>query len=90
MQVLKDFYLDLRKNAQSQSGLPITIRQLESLIRLAEARARCDLSQTVDREHALDVVELMKFATWDEWGPACLEVKGSCHRSSGKKVGIGD
>lgn len=27
-------------------------RQLESLVRLAEARARCELSPTVTREHA--------------------------------------
>ena len=46
MQVLKAFYLDLRKKAlASEGGVPITTRQLESLVRLAEARARADLRQ---------------------------------------------
>ena len=85
MQILKDFYCELRIKAQSPNGLPITIRQLESLVRLAEARARCDLSQTVEVQHASEVVELMKFCTWDEWAPLCGEVKGS-HRRGGKKV----
>eukprot|EP00884_Botryococcus_braunii_P012720 jgi/Botrbrau1/21449/Bobra.0216s0057.1 len=84
-QILKDFYCELRNKAQSQNGLPITIRQLESLVRLAEARARCDLSQTVEVQHASEVVELMKFCTWDEWAPLCGEVNGS-HRRGGKKA----
>ena len=32
----QDFYLDLRKNHQTRDTTPITTRQLESLIRLAE------------------------------------------------------
>ncbi len=45
-QVLKEFYLELRRKAvASEGGLPITTRQLESLVRLAEARARADLRQ---------------------------------------------
>ena len=46
MQVLKKFYLELRAMAvASEGGAPITTRQLESLVRLAEARARLDLRQ---------------------------------------------
>jgi DNA helicase MCM8 len=38
--VLKGFYLELRAKAMATEGAPITTRQLESLVRLAEARAR--------------------------------------------------
>ena len=44
MQVLRAFYLDLRAKSAG-AGAPITTRQLEALVRLAEARARADLRQ---------------------------------------------
>lgn len=38
--VLQKFYLDLRQTYRSSDSTPITTRQIESLVRLAEARAR--------------------------------------------------
>lgn len=38
----------------------MTTRQLESLIRLAEARARLDLALSVTVEHAQDVIAVMQ------------------------------
>jgi DNA helicase MCM8 len=58
--VLKDFYLDLRKNYQTAEATPITTRQLESMIRLAEAKARSELRELVTEQDAKDVVEIMK------------------------------
>jgi len=63
--VLQGFYLELRKNHQSVDSTPITTRQLESMIRLAEARARMELRETVTAQDALDVVELMKVSLLD-------------------------
>lgn len=37
----------MRAKAPGGSGAAVTLRQLESLIRLAEARARCDLRTLV-------------------------------------------
>ena len=47
LQVLKAFYLELRAKAMATEGAPITTRQLESLVRLAEARARSTPLQNV-------------------------------------------
>ena len=58
--VLKDFYRELRARHGSDDGMPITTRQLESLLRLSEARAKIELSEFVTRQHAIDVVELMR------------------------------
>ena len=41
--MLRAFHLELRAKAPAADGAPITTRQLESLIRLTEARARADL-----------------------------------------------
>ena len=49
MQVLRAFWLELRAKAPGCGGGAVTMRQLESLIRLAEARARCDLRSLVTR-----------------------------------------
>ena len=61
--VLQDYYLNLRHPAdgrQRQDSVPITTRQLEALIRLAQARAKACLRDFVMKEDALDVVELLK------------------------------
>ena len=58
--VLKSFYKELRARHGGDDGMPITTRQLESLLRLSEARAKIELADFVTREHALDVVALMR------------------------------
>lgn len=57
----KSFYLDLRKRHHSQDSTPITTRQLESLIRLTEARARLELREVSTAQDAEEVVEIMKY-----------------------------
>lgn len=51
--ILQRFYLRLRDNNTSSDGTPITARQLESLVRLAEARARLELRQEITAEDAM-------------------------------------
>ncbi|CAA9990152.1 DNA helicase MCM8, putative [Plasmodium knowlesi strain H] len=57
---IRKFYLHLRSLSATQNHIssPITIRQLESLIRLCQARARGDLSNVVTLYHAKEVVEI--------------------------------
>ena len=42
-QVLKDFYMKLRRQGYHGDGMPITARQLESLKRLSQARAKVEM-----------------------------------------------
>ncbi|KAL7547770.1 hypothetical protein ACHAWF_014508, partial [Thalassiosira exigua] len=60
--VLHNYFMKLRHpdgNANKKDSIPITTRQLESLIRLSQARAKACLRPVVLREDAEDVVELM-------------------------------
>ncbi|KAL4623943.1 DNA helicase MCM8 [Arapaima gigas] len=66
-QVLQEFYLELRKQNQSADSTPITTRQLESLIRLTEARARLELREEATKSDAEDVVEIMKHSLLDTY-----------------------
>ncbi|GAB2226932.1 hypothetical protein Droror1_Dr00008731 [Drosera rotundifolia] len=65
--ILQNFYLKLRDRNTSADGTPITARQLESLVRLAEARARLDLREQITKQDALDVVEIMKESLFDKY-----------------------
>ncbi len=60
---LKDFYLRMRSASETE-GTPvaITARQLESLVRVAEARARIALKQQVELEDAERAIEIMKIS----------------------------
>lgn len=59
-EVLQEFYLSLRKNYKSSDHTPVTTRQLESLIRLSEARAKVELREIVSEQDARDVIEIMR------------------------------
>ncbi|MDP7082548.1 MAG: minichromosome maintenance protein MCM [Candidatus Poseidoniia archaeon] len=62
---LQDHYTAMRRSYQEHGEdddrrvFPITPRQLESLIRLAEADARMHLSHTVESKHAERAIEMM-------------------------------
>ncbi|XP_067845527.1 DNA helicase MCM8 isoform X2 [Heptranchias perlo] len=64
-QVLQEFYLELRRQNQGPDSTPITTRQLESLIRLTEARARLELREKATKCDAEDVVDIMKHSLLD-------------------------
>ena len=61
VQRLKDFYLAMRSASEAEgSPVAITARQLESLVRIAEARARASLRKEVLTEDAEAAITIMK------------------------------
>ncbi len=61
LQRLKDFYLAMRSASESEgSPVAITARQLESLVRISEARARASLRKEVLAEDAEAAIAIMK------------------------------
>jgi replicative DNA helicase Mcm len=59
-EVLKGFYLEMRKRAGEEAPISITLRQYEALVRLAEASARIKLSDRVEVQDAERAIRLMK------------------------------
>jgi replicative DNA helicase Mcm len=57
---LKDFYLKMRAKAGGEAPVSITLRQYESLIRVAEASAKIRFSDKVAIEDAERSIQLMK------------------------------
>ncbi|XP_008239426.1 PREDICTED: probable DNA helicase MCM8 [Prunus mume] len=66
-EILQKFYLKLRDHATSADSTPITARQLESLVRLTQARARLDLREEITAQDAMDVVEIMRESLYDKY-----------------------
>jgi replicative DNA helicase Mcm len=62
--VMKDFYVGLRNTPQMGDGpskpIPIGARQLEAMVRLAEAHARMRLSKKVEIADAMEAIDLVK------------------------------
>jgi len=59
---LKDYYLNLRRQGEEEdSPVPVTPRQLESLIKLSEASARIRLSSRVSKEDADRAIRIMDY-----------------------------
>jgi len=62
---MKDFYVGLRNkpmlDGREMRTIPISARQLNSLVRMAEAAAKIRMSETVDETDAAVAINLMKY-----------------------------
>mgnify|MGYP000164963952 CR=1 FL=1 len=58
---IQDFYLKMRAKSTA-SSVAITTRQLEALVRLAEARAKMELRNTVEKSDAQFAINLMLYS----------------------------
>ncbi|MEM5804693.1 MAG: minichromosome maintenance protein MCM [Candidatus Aenigmatarchaeota archaeon] len=61
---IKNFYITMRNMYAGQGGasIPITLRQYEALIRLAEAAAKIRLSKKVEVQDAERVIKIMEYS----------------------------
>lgn len=67
--MLQDLYVNDRQQSKEQkiskksSGIPITVRQLEAIIRLSEALAKIHLCNVVKPEHVDEAHRIFKIST---------------------------
>lgn len=63
-QELKSFFEELQQSSVRVDGCAaVGVRRFESLIRLTQARAKCELSDVADERHARDVIEIVRYST---------------------------
>lgn len=55
----------MRKECSGVDAIPVTTRQLEALIRLTQARARIELATEANRQHAIDVISIIRYSLID-------------------------
>ncbi len=59
-QLIVDYYIKMRKMAQSEDMTPVTARQLEGLIRISTARARLLMKDMIEKEDAERAIYLLE------------------------------
>ncbi|KAI0803154.1 ATP dependent DNA helicase [Irpex lacteus] len=71
-EMLSSHFVSLRKQVQQverdndeRSSIPITIRQLEAIVRISESLAKLTLSPVVQSHHVEESIRLFKFSTMD-------------------------
>ncbi|MBD3313364.1 AAA domain-containing protein, partial [Candidatus Woesearchaeota archaeon] len=65
MQAIKDYYITMRGSGTTEESIvktiPITARQLEAMVRLAEANAKLRMSDRVGKRDAKKAIDLLDF-----------------------------
>merc|ERR1712039_911473 len=65
-EVLKNHYISIRAAMkQEKATIPITVRQLEAIIRISESLAKMELREDVDIGHVEEAVRLFMRSTMD-------------------------
>ena len=83
-EILKWFYISLRENSTGHNSIPITSRQLDSIIRLSQARAKIELRSVVTQEDAREVVKLVQESLFEAWFQE-IGFKATIDQVAGKK-----
>ncbi|RHZ87082.1 hypothetical protein Glove_40g95 [Diversispora epigaea] len=85
--MIKLFFINMGHKYQSMDETPITVRQLETMIKLSQARARMELRKVVISEDVEEVAEIMEFCLFriqrDEFGNVRMKGKSKTGRGGG-------
>lgn len=69
--VLQNYYVNIRANVRQReldgapAAVPITVRQLEAIVRLSESLAKMSLSDTATEQHVNEAIRLFNISTYD-------------------------
>lgn len=70
-EVLANHYISIRKSLKEEkeagrdNGIPITVRQLEAIVRISESLAKMEMKDDVDIEHVEEALRLFTVSTLD-------------------------
>lgn len=85
-EIIKEEYVKMRKKSQENRTLAITPRQLEAIIRFAEASARARLSNTITVEDAKRAIRIVTFFITDVAGSDVLTIYSGMPTSMREKI----
>lgn len=83
--VLKNEYVKMRSQVDNRDSIPITVRQLEALVRISEALAKMELSNECREEHVNEAIRLFKVSTFDAAKSGILAPDGAISEDQRKE-----
>lgn len=100
--LLQNQYVNFRqtvakgKGAGAATSIPITVRQLEAIVRISEARARMELATEATTDHVAEAIRLFQVSTYRaatsgglEGGAAVSEMVQKAEKELHQRIGIG-
>lgn len=65
-EVLKNYYVSIRRQMKSEKAtIPITVRQLEAIVRISESLAKMELREDADVSHVEEALRMFTVSTLD-------------------------
>lgn len=77
VEYLKNKYVEMRSSVDNRESIPITVRQLEALVRISEALAKMELSDECKEEHVKEAVRLFRVSTYEAARTGIIAPEGS-------------
>ncbi len=65
IEIIQDFFVQIRAEGEQEGAIPVTARKIEGIVRLSEAAARIQLSDTIDEHHAEKAVDIVMKSLYD-------------------------
>lgn len=68
---LQNYYVNIRANVRQReldgapAAVPITVRQLEAIVRISESLAKMSLSNTATEQHVAEAIRLFSISTYE-------------------------
>jgi DNA replication licensing factor MCM5 len=89
MTLLQNEYVRMRSTVSGRDSIPITVRQLEALIRITESLARMSLKSECTEEHVREAIRLFKVSTFDAASSGISAPEGALreeHRKEAERI----
>lgn len=86
MKLLNSEYVKMRTQVNSSDSIPITVRQLEALIRLTESFARMELCDECKESHVIDAIRLFKSSTLEAAKTGIIASEGHINEDQQREI----
>jgi len=86
LSLLKSEYVQMRSQINNNESIPITVRQLEALVRITEALAKIEMKDECKEEHVKEALRLFRVSTFDAASSGITAPDGVVNEEQRKEI----